>query len=392
MAAAASDTQVAICCPVTRAYRRTSVRSTGWFLAQALRGLLDESGLERADIDGLIVSSFGIRPDNVIFLTEHFGLSPRVVDEIPFGGVAGVMALRRAVRAVEAGDAEVVACIAGDALGGAAFHSLVSGFSGDSRDTVFPHGGAGPNAIFAMLTADYMAETDATAEDFGAMVTAFRRNALGNPDALQKKPLDLAGYCAARMIADPLRLFDCVMPCCGAEAFLVMTVDRARRAGLKHAVMLASIERHNAYPDALPQRRFGWSLDVDDLYASASVGPEVMDFAQLYDDYPIMVMRQLEELGLAGEGGAVSLLRRSSLAVGEGGLPTNTGGGQLGVGQAGAAAGYLFVVEALRQLLGHGGARQVEGARHGLVSGFGMVNNLRGLSTAAAIMAVGDPS
>lgn len=381
---------VAICCPVTRAYRRSSVRSTGWFLARALRGLLEASGLERGEIDGLIVSSFGVRPDNVIFLTEHFGLSPRIVDEIPYGGVAGVMALRRAVRAVEAGDAEVVACIAGDALGGAAFHGLISGFSGDSRDTVYPHGGAGPNAVFAMMTADYMAETGATAEDFGAMVTAFRRNALGNPVALQKRPLDVQGYLAARMIADPLRLYDCVMPCCGAEAFLVTTVDRARREGLDFAVTLGSIERHNAYPGEIPQRRFGWSVDVEALYEEAGVGPEEMDFAQLYDDYPVMVMRQLEELRLAPEGDAIRQVRKSSLAVGEGGLPVNTGGGQLGVGQAGAAAGYLFVVETLRQLFDQGGARQVAGARHGLVSGFGMVNNLRGLSTAAAVLMRGN--
>jgi len=111
----------------------------------------------------------------------------------------------------------------------------------------------------------------ATREDFGRIAVAQRANALRNPNALFKKPLALEEYMAARPIADPLHLFDCVMPCAGAEAFLVLREERARALGLPHAHVRGAIERHNAYADDPVMLRGGWRVDRDDLYAQAGV-------------------------------------------------------------------------------------------------------------------------
>jgi len=248
---------VAVAVPVTVPYVRYSVRSAHWWLARALNLLLKESGLPKSEIDGLTVSSFTLSPDTAIGLTQQLGLSPRWLDHIPLGGASGVVALRRAARAVQAGDAQVVACIAGDTNHVDTFRLTLANFSQFARDAVYPYGAGGPNASFAFLTAYYMREYGARREDFGKLCVAQRANALKFDSSLFKKPLSLDEYMAARPIAEPLHLFDCVMPCAGAEGFLVLTVDKARQLGLPYCRLLGTIERHNAFPSDPIQMRAG---------------------------------------------------------------------------------------------------------------------------------------
>src|SRR3954468_20474809 len=233
---------VAVAVPVTVPYVRYSIRSAHWWLARCLADLLKQSGLKKEDIDGLSVSSFTLSPDTAIGLTQHLGLSPRWLDHVPFGGASGVVALRRAARAVQAGDVDVVACLAGDTNHVASSRLTLANFSQFARDAVYPYGAGGPNASFAFLTAHYMRESGARREDFGKLCVAQRANALKYPRALFKKPLSMQEYLAARPIADPLHLFDCVMPCAGAEAFLVMNEDRARKLNLKFSKIKGTIE------------------------------------------------------------------------------------------------------------------------------------------------------
>ncbi len=195
----------------------------------------------------------------------------------------------------------------------------------------------------------------------------------------------MADYLAARPIADPLHLFDCVMPCAGAEAFLVLSQEKAASLGIKYATILGTIERHNAFPSDPVQMRAGWALDKDDLYGQAAVGPEDMDFVQTYDDYPVISMMQLEDLGFCAKGEGPAFVRRHEFTC-DGSFPLNTSGGQLSVGQAGAAGGYLGLVEAIRQLTGQAQERQVKAAKRGIASGFGMINYDRGIASGAAIL------
>lgn len=371
---------------MTVPYVRYSIRAAHWWLARAFSALLEKSGLRKEDVDGLAVSSFTLAPDTAIGLTQHLGLSPRWLDHIPLGGASGVVALRRAARAVQAGDADIVACIGADTNHVDSFRLTLANFSQFARDAVYPYGAGGPNASFAFLTAHYMRLHGATREDFGKLCVAQRANALKFPHALFKKPLSMEEYLAARPIAEPLHLFDCVMPCAGADAFLVMSEERARSLGLRYARLRATIERHNAFATDPIQMRAGWALDRDELYAQAGVEPKEVDFVQTYDDYPVISLMQLEDLGFCGKGEGPAFVRKHSFTY-DGNFPLNTSGGQLSVGQAGAAGGFLGMVEGIRQLTGEAGERSVKDAKLGLVSGFGMINYDRGLGSGAAILA-----
>jgi acetyl-CoA acetyltransferase len=118
----------------------------------------------------------------------------------------------------------------------------------------------------------------------------------------------------------------------------------------------------------------------------ASLTPNDIDFVQTYDDYPVISMMQFEDLGFCGKGEGPDFVRQHTFTI-DGSFPHNTSGGQLSVGQAGAAGGHLGIVEAMRQLLGSAGGTQVADVKVGLVSGFGMINYDRGLASAAAILA-----
>ncbi len=381
---------VVMAVPVTVPYARFSKETAHWWIARALRQLLSDAGLTIGDVDGLSVSSFSLFPDTAVGLTQHLGLTPRWLDHIPFGGASGVAALRRAARAVQAGDADIVACVSGDTNQVDSFRRMLSSFSRFAQDASYPYGSGGPNACFALLTDHYMRSYGATRKDFGAICVSQRDNALKNPHAVMKKPLTLEQYMDARPISDPIHLFDCVMPVAGAEAFLVMREDDARAANLKHARVLATIERHNAFPDDPIQMRGGWVMDVDELYAMAGAGPEAIDLMQTYDDYPVIVMMQFEDLGFCAKGEGPQFVRDRDLTIG-GDFPHNTSGGQLSAGQAGAAGGYIGMTEALRQVTGAAGPTQVNDAKTALVSGFGMINYDRGLCSGAAIISGDGP-
>ncbi len=376
---------VAVTVPVTVPYERYSTRGAHWFLGQALRALVQESGIAKEQIDGLTVSSFSLAPDTAVGVTQHLGMSPRWLDHIPTGGASGVMALRRAARAVQAGDADVVACIAGDTNHVDSFRATLGSFSDFARDASYPYGAGGPNSIFAFITSNYMRTYGATREDFGRIAVDQRSNALLNPNALFKKPLTLEEYMAARSIADPIHLFDCVMPCAGAEAFLVMSEERARDLGLAHVLVRGAIERHNAFADDPIMTRGGWQVDRADLYAQAGVAPQDIDLIQTYDDYPVIVMMQFEDLGFCEKGEGADFVRRHGMTH-AGSFPNNTSGGQLSAGQAGAAGGFIGMTETIRQLTGQAGARAVPDAQLGMVCGFGMVTYDRCLCTGAVIL------
>lgn len=376
---------VAVAVPVTVPYVRYSTRSAHWFLGQALRALVQQSGIDKEQIDGLTVSSFSLTPDTAVGVTQHMGLVPRWLDHLPNGGASGVMALRRAARAVQAGDADIVACVAADTNHVDSFRLMLGGFSTFSRDASYPYGAGGPNSMFAFITAHYMQRFGATREDFGRIAVAQRANALKYPGALFKKPLTMDEYLSAKPISEPLHLFDCVMPCAGAEAFLVLREQRARELGLPHALLRGAIERHNAYADDPVLVRGGWMMDRDELYAQAGAKPSDIRFIQTYDDYPVVVMLQFEGLGLCGMGEGPAFVRERTLTH-DGSFPHNTSGGQLSVGQAGAAGGFLGMNEAIRQLTGAAGARAVPDATLGLVGGYGMVTYDRCLCTGAAIL------
>jgi len=377
---------IVVAAPVSVPYERYSPEPAHWWLARALSALGRAAGMGPGDIDGLGVASFTLFPDTAAGLTQHFGLTPRWLDHVPTGGASGVIALRRAARAVQCGDANVVACLAGDTNHVDSFRAMLTTFSRFSQDASYPYGSGGPNGSFSLMTSHYMKTFGLAREDFGKLCVAQRDNALRYPHALMKKPLTLDEYLDARLIADPIALYDCVMPCAGAEAYLVMREEDARAAGLGFASVLGTIERHNAFPDDPVQIRGGWAMDVDEFWRMAGVRPADVDLLQTYDDYPVISVMQMEDLGFCEKGAAAEFIRGNSFTV-DGSFPHNTSGGQLSVGQAGAAGGFLGIVEAIRQLTGGASNNAVPNARIAAVSGFGIINFDRGICSGAAVLA-----
>jgi acetyl-CoA acetyltransferase len=162
--------------------------------------------------------------------------------------------------------------------------------------------------------------------------------------------------------------------------------DTAKSLNLPGVRILSTIERHNAFPTDPMQMRGGWALDADELWSMAGLKPKDVDFVETYDDYPVIVMMQLEDLGFCKKGEGPDFVRAHSFTT-DGTFPHNTSGGQLSVGQAGAAGGFLGLVEAMRQLTAQPLGAKVPDAETCLVSGFGMINYDRGLSSCAAILA-----
>jgi len=378
--------RVVMAVPVTIPYVRYSIESAQWWIGRALKALVDGAGITPRDIDGFCVSSFTAGLDSGISLTQHFGLCVRWIDTIPLGGASAIAAVRRAARAVQAGDARIVACVAGDTNHVDSFRYTLENFSRFNQDAVYPYGAGGANASFALIARNYMRTFGARREDFGKIAIAQRSNALRNPHALMKAPLTIEQYMSARPIADPIHLFDCVMPCAGAEAFIVCREDVAKSLNLPSIRILSTIERHNAFPNDPIQVRGGWELDIDELWSMAGLKPSDVDFVQTYDDYPVISMMQFEGLGFCAKGEGPQFVRSHTL-TNDGTFPHNTSGGQLSVGQAGAAGGFLGLVEAMRQLTSQPLGSQVSNANACLVSGFGMINYDRGLSSCAAVLA-----
>ena len=377
---------IVITSPVSIPYVRYSPEPAQWWLAQALANLGATASIGPEDIDGLCVSSFTLFPDTAVGLSQHFGLSPRWLEHIPTGGASGIIALRRATRAVQSGDATLVACLAGDTNHLDSFRAMLTSFSRFSQDASYPYGAGGPNGSFALITRDYMNTYGVAREDFGKLCVAQRDNALAYSRGMLKSRLTLEQYLSGRLISDPITLFDCVMPCAGAEGFLVMREGAAKERKLPFVRVLSTIERHNAFPDDPVQIRGGWAVDKDELWSMSGVRPQDIDLLQTYDDYPVIMAMQFEDLGFCDKGKAGEFIRQHTFTT-QGTFPHNTSGGQLSLGQAGAAGGYLGLVEALRQLTGVAEKNAVPGAKVAAVSGFGMINFDRGLCSAAAILA-----
>ncbi len=384
--AACAFDRIAAAAAVTVGYERESdLPAQGW-LARTLAALCREGGIEKEEIDGLAVASFGLARDAPLALVAELELRLSWFAHLPVGGAAGVMALVEAAKAVAAGDARIVACIAADTHRKGAFQDLVADFSWVWKDAVHPYGEAGPNALFAAITDIYMRRYGVGRADFGRLCVQQRTHAATNPHALLRAPLTLDDCLNAPPVAGPLHLFDCVMPCAGGEGFLVMSAAEAERRGLAFARPLGAAAffgeiRRDEPPLEDAFRRLADRLDGADLL-------DGIDLVQTYDDYPVMVFLQLEGFGFAPRGEAARLIADGVTAI-DGPLAHNTSGGQLSCGQAGAAGGFLGMTEALRQLTGRPAGLSAGRRRRALVGGFGMVHHLGGLAHAAAVLVPG---
>ncbi|MBI4514348.1 MAG: thiolase family protein [Deltaproteobacteria bacterium] len=347
---------------------------SAWALqAEAVRAAVADAGLTPSAVDGLITEP-GYSQGVIEGVTPHFlrlgamlGLNPRYTASEVIGGASSVAMVQRAAMAIGAGLCEVCVCVFGDAP------SQAEGTWRYGRGDDAAFGLFGAPGLHALAAQRQMALYGTRPEHLGAVAVTMRHHASLTPHAQQRTPLTLDDYLASRYLVEPLRTLDCCLISDAAGAVVVTSAARAR--DLRHpAVRIAGFaQAHNLtsfaaadYLTELPARRCGPAA-----FQMAGVGPADIDVAELYDCFTIVVLMQLEDYGFCakGEGGAFVAAGGLGLA---GALPTNTAGGLLSEGFGG---GMLHVIEAVRQLRGGCGARQVSDAEVALVSGHGLGMN-----------------
>ena len=355
--------------------------TTSQVLADAGARALSSAGLKPSALDGLAVSSFSLAPDHAVDLAWRLGLRLRWLMQDTNGGASGINMLQHATRAVQAGDARAIVVLAGDHLPRDRFQDLVENYNRATSDHLAPLPFGGPNSLFAMLTQRHAAAHGLKREDYGALVVAQRQWAAGNPGAAYRDPMSLHDYLNAPVVADPLCVYDCVPVVTGADAVIVCAADEpTKNKAVAIRALKMSINPDDQQGDGL---RTGLADVADDVWRAAGTAPDEIDVTMVYDDYPAMALVQLADLGFARDGDVRSLIHER-IATRQ--VPVNTSGGQLSAGQAGAAGGLHGVVEAVHQLRGEAGERQVAEARKALVAGYGMVCYRYGACAGATVL------
>lgn len=344
---------------------------------EAVGAALADAGLARADVDGMLVgSSQGVREDRLgVALARRAGFGDlRLLEHLEIKGATAVAMIVRAVLAVKAGMARTVICVFADApIGsGRAAGTLYARSGGNTgvRGLERASGVLGSVPTFALLASRYLHVSGGTEADLCAVATSARAWAVGSEQAVNRKPLDADGYYASRLISTPLHLLDCARPVNGAVAIIVSSTRSSGTAGPPPAVLVRGMG--TVHP--MRRRRAGgesWfgggGQAVDDALEMAGITRGGLDVVELYDPFTIVTLCLLEEYGLCEPGGAGEFVRSGGIAPG-GKLPLNTGGGQL---SGFYLQGMTPLAEAIVQLRGAGGDRQVAGARTALVTGIG---------------------
>jgi acetyl-CoA acetyltransferase len=358
-------------------------QSTHSFIRDAVVAALKDAEIDARDIDGMAVASFSLAPDAAVDLAWKLGLSLRWLIQDTNGGSSAMNMLGHALRAVEAGAASAILVVGGDATGLGGYAKVAANFNIVTQMHLAPLGHGGPNGVYALVTRRQMKKFALAKSDYGHLAIAQRAWAAHNPYAVYRTPLTMEEYLAAPLVADPLSRYDCVPVVAGAQAIVVAHPDRCPRSRTPVRVRghRASFNYDNQQGDGL---QTGISTFATELWRDAGVRPDDIDVASIYDDYPTMVLAQLNDLGMiAGN----DLARFARVEIGERRFPLNTWGGMLSAGQPGGPAGGLNgIAEAVLQLQHRAGSRQVKDARLAVATGYGMTMYRYGGTAAAAIL------
>ncbi len=363
-------------------YSRKSEASVLSYYAEAIRNALNQTGLRKKDIRGFSVTTQA-SPDYSPHVAEQLGLEVDWVLNGDYGGGGGVMSARRAADAIECGHLDIAVLVGGNSFDKSMPNQRVLEYQRGNFVDVYGYGG--PNSLMALIQRLHMEQYGTTLEQIGKIAMAQRENALNNPQALFREPMSFQDYLNSRIISDPIRLFDCVMPCSGAECIILASEEKAKQITDKLIYLVTDAEiSHYQVANMLPDKTtFGVKVVGERIFSE--VKREDIDLFEIYDDYPIAVMIQIEDLGYCKKGEGGKFVAAHDLTY-KGDFPVNTGGGELSVGQAGLAGGFLHLVEAVRQLRGEAQGHQVKKAERALVTGIGWLNYGRNLGTTAALV------
>lgn len=337
-----------------------------------------DAGFVKSDIDGLVVHPIGGIPGFVpATVAEYLGLQPTFAELVDLGGATGAGMVWRAAAAIQAGMCTSCLCLTGTRRRGPniAKPGKTPRASGASRprsivpkrdrspqaEFDMPYGMLGANVGYAMLATRYTHEYGLTDIQRAKVAVDQRKNANANPQAIfHDQSLTTEDVLASEIICEPLHMLEIVMPSAGAAAVLVTSADRARDAKRPPAWLLGAGESvtHSSFAQAPALDATGVGIAARSAFAQAGIKPSDVGLASLYDCYTIMVLLTLEEAGFCPRGEAGAFVANHDLTY-AGDFPVNTHGGQLSFGQPGMAGGMSHVTEAIRQIQGRGGLRQI---------------------------------
>jgi acetyl-CoA acetyltransferase len=358
-------THVAVAGIGTTAYGALG-RTADDLAGEALRAALDDAELAVTEIDGLLTH----RVDSYEGLAAAHGLDPRWTAQLPPEGRMTGPAIQLAATAIREGLCHTVAVVYGNdgRTRGATYGAGNSGSTaagegyGSTPALTAPYGMTSPGAFSALMLQRHRHLYGTTDEQLGTVATTFRAHAGLNPQALRRQPLTPRDYLASRYIVAPLRILDYCQINDGGVALVLTTADRARDLPNTPVHVLGAAQRARLTGSDLPPEDF-WADALTEvgnavLYA-ADRDRAAVDALMAYDNFSPNVLFTLEGLGWCKPGEAGEWITDGRIGLG-GELPCNTSGGQLSEGYL---QGWGLVVEAVRQLRGECGPRQVPGAR-----------------------------
>jgi acetyl-CoA acetyltransferase len=342
-------------------------------MAHAAQKALDDAGLGRADIDGVLCGYATTLPHLMLstLFCERFSLEPAYAHSVQLGGATGCAMLMLARELVRSGRCSNMLVVAGEnRLSGQARDTSIQTLAqvGDA-DFEVPNGASIP-AYYALLASRYMHETGLDEKDLAEFAVLMRAAASRHPDAQLRAPITVKDVLASKTICAPLKLLDCCPITDGAMALVVSAAPRhAPRVAIAGA---GQAHRHQHLTAIADTRNYGARDAARRAFDEARLQSFDIDYLAIYDSFTITLAILIEETGFAERGGSADRVRAGDFSPG-GRLPLNTHGGLLSFGHSGVAGGMGHAVEAYRQLAQKAGERQVNGRSRAFVHGDGGV-------------------
>ena len=342
-------------------------------LARAASAAVQEAGLTMADIDGLCTASSSATMWSMP-VVEYLGIRPSYINSTMLGGSSFIAHLLPAMMALQSGQCKAILVCYGSAQRTAAFgrrEIVASRKFLDPQPYEYPYEPMLPPSAYALAASRHMYEFGTKREDLAEVAVAARAWARLNPEAFMRDPLSIDDVMSARMISDPLTVRDCCLVTDGGGAYVLVSADRAKELSKKPVYVLGNAT-------AVWNRQISSMEDLTvtaakesgaKAFAMAGLSPQDIDVVQLYDAFTINTLLFLEDLGFCKKGEVKDFVKNGGIAPG-GHTPVNTNGGGLSCVHPGMY-GIFALIEAVRQLRGEGGDRQVKGAKLAVAHGNG---------------------
>lgn len=359
---------------------RTPGKTALQLQAQAAQRAMVDAGVKPKDIDAV----FAHMPDRFssMAVAEYLRIRPRFTDTTNTGGPSNLSHVLHAALAIEAGLCDVALITYGSTQASDRSRSL-GGLPDDPRNPrgqfEIPFGHLTPIGSYALAATRHMHLYGTRPEQLAEVAVAARRWAALNPRAYKRDPLTVEEVLASPMIATPLRVLDCCLVTDGGGAVIVTSAERARSFAKPPVCVLGAAEGHSHHFSINELEEITVTNAIHTgrrAFDMAGVTPADIDVAEIYDSFTITVIMTLEDLGFCAKGEGGDFVSRGRIAPG-GEFPLNTSGGGLSYCHPGMF-GIFLLIEAVRQLRGECGERQVSGARLALCHGTGTTFGAQG--------------